>query len=68
MLDNYGDMLSVEEVMEILTIGKNATYDLFRTGEVKAVRLKNRWKIPKKAIIDYINKRYEEEKPRAKKF
>ena len=68
MLDNYGDMLSVEEVMEILTIGKNATYDLFRTGEVKAFRLKNRWKIPKKAIIDYINKRYEEEKPRAKKF
>jgi len=59
MLENYSDMLSIEDVMEILGVGKNATYDLFRTGEIPAFRLKKRWKIPKKALIDYINKRYD---------
>jgi excisionase family DNA binding protein len=62
MLESYGDMLSVEDVMEILGVGKNATYELFRTKEIQAFRLKNRWKIPKQAIIDYINQRYENEK------
>ena len=55
MLDEYGTILSVEDVMEILNIGKNAAYDLFRKGDIKCFRLKNRWKVPKQAVIDYIN-------------
>ena len=66
MLENYGDMLSIEDVMEILGVGKNATYDLFSTGEIHAFRLKRRWKVPKKAIIDYINKRYDDQVKGAK--
>ena len=42
MLESYGDMLSVEDVMEILGVGKNATYELFRTKEIQAFRLKIR--------------------------
>ncbi len=55
MLNEYSEILTVEDVMEILNIGKNAAYDLFRSGEIKCFRLKNRWKVPKQAIIDYIN-------------
>ena len=55
MLDEYGAILSVEDVMEILGIGKNAAYDLFRKNEISSFRLKNRWKIPKQSVIDYIN-------------
>lgn len=55
MLDEYGAILSVEEVMEILGVGKNAAYDLFRKNEISSFRLKNRWKIPKQSVIDYIN-------------
>ena len=55
MLNEYSEILTVEDVMEILNIGKNAAYDLFRNGEIKCFRLKNRWKIPKQAIIDYIS-------------
>ena len=55
MLNEYSAILSVEDVMEILGIGKNAAYDLFRKGDIKCFRLKNRWKIPKQAVIDYIN-------------
>ena len=55
MLNEYSTILSVEDVMEILNIGKNAAYDLFRKGDIKCFRLKNRWKVPKQAVIDYIN-------------
>lgn len=55
MLNEYSEILTVEDVMEILNIGKNAAYDLFRNGEIKCFRLKNRWKVPKRAVIDYIN-------------
>jgi len=55
MLNEYSEILTVEDVMEILNIGKNAAYDLFRSGEIKCFRLKNRWKVPKQAVIDYIN-------------
>ena len=34
-----------------------AAYDLFRNGEIKCFRLKNRWKIPKQSVIDYINEK-----------
>ena len=57
LFNEYGDILSVEDVMEILGIGKNAAYELFRSGEIKCFRLKNRWKVPKQAIIDYINEK-----------
>lgn len=55
MLNEYSEILTVEDVMEVLNIGKNAAYDLFRSGEIKCFRLKNRWKVPKQAVIDYIN-------------
>ena len=57
MLNEYSEILTVEDVMEILNIGKNAAYDLFRNGDIKCFRLKNRWKVPKQAIIDYINEK-----------
>ena len=55
MLNEYSEILTVEDVLEVLNIGKNAAYDLFRSGEIKCFRLKNRWKVPKQAVIDYIN-------------
>ena len=55
MLNEYSEILTVEDLMEILNIGKNAAYDLFRSGDIKCFRLKNRWKVPKQAVIDYIN-------------
>ena len=35
MFNEYGDMLTVEDLMEALGIGKNAAYDLLRNGELK---------------------------------
>lgn len=54
MFDEYNDMLSVDDLMEILGIGKNAAYDLLRNSELKCFRLKGRWKIPKESVIEYV--------------
>lgn len=54
MFDEYSDMLSVDDLMEILGIGKNAAYELLRSGELKCFRLKRCWKIPKQAVIEYV--------------
>lgn len=54
MFEEYCDMLTVDEVAEILGIGKNAAYEIFRSGEMHCFMLKGRWKIPKESVIEYV--------------
>ena len=39
MLKNYKDILSVEDLCEILSIGKNTAYRLLKAEEIKSVRI-----------------------------
>ncbi len=54
MFSEYGDILSVEDVMEILNIGKNAAYRLFRDKAIRCFRINGRWKIPKQSLLEYV--------------
>jgi len=54
MLENYYDILSVEEVCEALRIGANQAYGLLNSGELKGYKQGRVWKIPKQALIEYI--------------
>jgi len=56
MFDNHNDLLSVEELCEVLMIGKNSAYTLLASGELKAYRAGTRWKIPREAVIQYVKK------------
>lgn len=56
MLEKYNDIITVEELCEILMIGKNTAYILLSSGQIKAFRNGTRWKIPKVAVIEYIRK------------
>ena len=56
MFEEYGDMLTVDDVAEILGVGKNAAYEIFRSGEMNCFVLKGKWKIPKQVLIEYIHK------------
>lgn len=56
MLKNYKDILSVEDLCEILSIGKNTAYRLLRLGEIKSVRIGKVYKIPKECLINYLKK------------
>jgi len=55
MLDEYSDVLSVEDGCKILNISRNTMYRLLKEGTITAVRCGKKWRISKKAIIDYIN-------------
>lgn len=49
------DILTPEDVMEYLDIGKNSVYDILNSGELKAFKIGRKWKIPRKELDNYIN-------------
>lgn len=38
------ELLTLEEVQKILRIGRNKTYALFKTGELKGFKIGREWK------------------------
>jgi excisionase family DNA binding protein len=56
MFNQYDDLVKVEDLCEMLSIGKNAAYKLLLSGQLKAFRYNRVWKIPKQAVIEYIMK------------
>ena len=54
MFEMYGDLVTVEEFADMLSIGKNAAYKLLASGSVKCFRQNRIWKIPKEGVIQYI--------------
>lgn len=54
MLEEYRDLITVEELCEILYIGKNAAYRLLSSGRLHCFRYNRVWKIPKEGVIEYI--------------
>lgn len=57
MLEEYSDILTVEEATEVLRMGYNAVYELLRSGELKGYRNGRVWRIPKLAVREYILRR-----------
>ena len=53
-LDEYGDVLSPQDVHDILGIGYNKTYELLKTGAIKNFKIGRGRKIPKRCLEDYI--------------
>lgn len=54
MFENYDDILNVEEACEALKIGYNAMYEILNTGKLRGYRNGCVWRIPKTALVEYI--------------
>ena len=55
MLDQFGDILTVPEVADILMVGRNTVYDLLAEGKLKGFRIgKKIWKVPRESLEQYI--------------
>lgn len=52
--DNIITLYSPEEVADILQLGLTSTYQLLRTGKIKAFRIGKSWKVSKLALQEYI--------------
>ena len=56
MFKNYPDVVSVEQLQEMLQIGQVLAYKLVKSGEIKARKVGREYKIPKKNVIEYLSK------------
>ena len=48
------DILTINEMMDMLAIGKNTAYNLLREGKIKSFRLGRSYKILRKSVQEYI--------------
>ena len=56
MLAKYDDVLSIDDVCEILHIGKNTAYKLLGANEIPNRKIRRKYIIPKIGMINYLNK------------
>lgn len=47
-------ILTVQELMDTLKIGKNTAYQILNSGAIKAFRIGQKWKIPRASLDEYI--------------
>ena len=54
MFTEYPDVVTVNEVMKMLKVGRNTAWKLIHSGEIRAFNIGKCVKIPKKSVIDYV--------------
>lgn len=54
MFSEYPDVISIDELTEMLGVGKNTAYKLINDNVIKSIHIGRIHKIPKCYVIDYI--------------
>ena len=54
VFDSYPDVVSVEEMQQMLRLGKNAVYQLLKDGAIKSIKVGKRYIVPKKYVIEFL--------------
>lgn len=49
-------VLSVPELAAVLHIGRNAAYELVKSGQIRCIRIGKSIRIPQSALLDYLNR------------
>ena len=57
MLQQYEDLLEMDDVCNILKMSRNCVYAILKSGELKGYKQGRIWKVPKLAIIQFIKKK-----------
>lgn len=53
----YDDILDLKQFMEYLNVGRTTAYKLLQSGEIKVFRIGKVYKIPRKSVDEYIEKK-----------
>lgn len=53
LLENYNDVLTPEDLIEILKVGRNTVYRLLAEGKIKSLLIGGKYRIPKTYLLDY---------------
>lgn len=54
MFRNYPDVVTPEQVQQMLGIGRRKAYELLKSGELPSIRMGRLYRIPKISVIDYL--------------
>ena len=54
--ENLPLVLHVKDLAKVLSISQNTAYALVRSGQIRSVRTGRTYRIPKDALIEYLNK------------
>lgn len=56
MFADYDDIVSINDIMKMLHIGRSNVYKLLREKEIRCVRVGVKYIIPKKSVIEFLSK------------
>ena len=57
MQESYVELIMIDELCELLMIGRSTAYRLLRNNDIKAFKIGKVWKISKASIEQYIIER-----------
>ena len=55
MFLQYPDAVTIQQVIEMLNIGKNKAYELIQNGTIQTVRTGKKYIIPNVAVIQFLS-------------
>lgn len=55
IFSEYSDIVTVDEVMKMLRLGKNTVYKLLKDDEIMNVKVGTRYVIPKQSVIEFVS-------------
>ena len=50
----YGDIMTVEGLMDYLSIGRTTAYKLLQSGKIKVLRIGRIYRISKESVDEYV--------------
>lgn len=57
MLESYAELITIDELCELLMIGRTTAYRLLRSNEINAFKIGKVWKISKASVERYVKER-----------
>ena len=54
MLNDYPDVMSIDEMCRALSIGKKTGYKLLQTGQIRFLKIGRAYRIPKINLLEYL--------------
>ena len=55
MFREYPDVVTIDQLMRMLNIGKNKSYELIKNKTIQTVRIGKKYIIPKVAVIQFLS-------------
>ena len=54
LFKDYPDVITVDDIMKMLGIGRNVAYSILKSGVIKTIKIGKRYIIPKQSVINFL--------------